>query len=189
MIRSLTPMSRVKVCEECGATFARPYGLWSVQWMARRFCGNPCASREKARHRVRPDRAAVFWTRVDKQPGGCWVWKGYLRPNGYGTFSWRGHQRLAHRVAWEIAGRVLDPALTLDHLCRNRACVNLDHLEQVTMHENWRRGESLSVQASRRTHCPYGHQLDGRLRNGSRYCLTCNRERANLFYHRQRAIA
>lgn len=68
---------------------------------------------------------------------GCWVWQG-AKSRGYGL-KWRdGKSRLAHRVYYE---QVHGPADTLDHLCRNKACVNPDHLEPCSRGENVRRGD------------------------------------------------
>lgn len=72
-----------------------------------------------------------FWERVDQSggPDACWLWMGPQTHQGYGR-STNGKQ--PHRIAWVLVGRELIPGLTLDHLCRNRLCVNPIHLEQVT---------------------------------------------------------
>ncbi|MGZ6854085.1 MAG: HNH endonuclease [Mycobacteriaceae bacterium] len=74
--------------------------------------------------------------------------------------------------------------LELDHLCRNRRCVNPDHLEPVSHRENCHRAE-LGVAAAdimrSRTHCPRGHKYDQsntyRTPKGYRVCRTCHRDR------------
>ena len=81
-----------------------------------------------------------FWERVAKEDDGCWEWTGHRNAKGYGTVKMGKSRRHVHRWFWEqIHGPVAD-GLELDHLCRNRACVNLDHLEAVTHQENMRRG-------------------------------------------------
>jgi hypothetical protein len=89
----------------------------------------------------------------------CWLWRGYIDSKGYGRVGMsRGQMPLAHRVVYEILVGPIESE-TLDHLCRNRACVNPAHLEEVSMNENWRRGESLTAINSRKTHCVRGHEF------------------------------
>ncbi len=139
-----------------------------------------------------------FWSKVDQHGpevkpglGPCWLWTGYINPNGYGDFFlWTGKHSLAHTVSFELSGKVVPPGLELDHVCRVRACVNPSHLEPVTHHENVRRGDA-GWNTREKTHCPKGHPytpdnvtLEYRA-NGlkARHCKACPRER----YHAQRA--
>ena len=84
-----------------------------------------------------------FWTRVDFDgPDGCWLWTGNIDHYGYGTFhrsSSSGPTRKAHRIAWNLAFGDIGDELTVDHLCRVKACANPDHMELVTRAENTRR--------------------------------------------------
>jgi hypothetical protein len=84
---------------------------------------------------------------------GCWEWVGHLTPQGYGSLG----RRLAHRLVYEVAVGPIPAGLQLDHLCRNRRCVNPDHLEPVTSRENTLRGSGLPAQRVLVTHCPRGH--------------------------------
>lgn len=106
-----------------------------------------------------------------------------LKPNDQGYVRLNGKRRylggrLLHRaVYWILRGPIPD-GMTLDHLCRNRACINPDHLEPVTAAENSRRGEAPSAINSRKTHCPKGHPYASdnlRIWVGKRHCLACMR--------------
>ena len=79
-----------------------------------------------------------FWSKVSKTDG-CWEWSAALDRNGYGAFRFEGRMRLAHRISWFLHHGSF-PELQLDHLCRNRKCVNPAHLEPVTNRENTIRG-------------------------------------------------
>lgn len=71
----------------------------------------------------------------------CWIWQGTKAPNGYGRLTVRGETKSAHRLYWEERYGRIPPGMTLDHLCRQRACVNPDHLEVVTARVNVQRGQ------------------------------------------------
>ena len=115
---------------------------------------------------------------------GCWLWTASRHPEGYGAygvpvgFEW--DIVLAHRFAYE-ARWPIPQGTELDHTCREKLCVNPDHLEAVMHRENVVRGVGPSAVNARKTHCLRGHPLsganlyvDGR---GHRTCRACRRER------------
>ncbi len=130
-----------------------------------------------------------FWAKVDKS-GSCWIWIGSKATKGYGR--WNG--RKAHRVAYEALVGVIPAGLTIDHLCRNRKCVNPSHMEVVTNAVNVLRGESFSAVNQRKTHCPKGHPYDEtntghRSDRPGRICRECMRIRNRVYYRSRTASA
>lgn len=97
----------------------------------------------------------------------------------------------AHRFSYEILVGPIPEGMELDHLCKNRRCVNPAHLEPVTHHENLIRGNGFTGINARKTHCSRGHELsqDNILNRsrGGRECKTCHRVRMNASYHRLKA--
>lgn len=143
--------------------------------------------------RAEREQQARFWIRVEKVPGGCWLWRGTTASNGYGRFVIDDRNQAAHRIAYVWLVGPVPEGLELDHLCSVRNCVNPRHLEPVTHRENTLRGDTITAAAAAKTHCPRGHELAGSnlvpssLRNGRRDCLTCSRRRAAEYRERKRA--
>ena len=109
---------------------------------------------------------------------GCWNWTGAVSNRSYGSIYRDGRMQKAHRVSYELSCGPVPDGLDLDHICRNRLCVNPDHLEPVTRSENLRRSP-LMDRHSKKTHCIRGHEFTSentRMRpNGHRVCKECMR--------------
>lgn len=132
------------------------------------------------------DLATRLWGKVEPT-GFCWEWTG-SKANGYGQIWSGGRLVRAHRVAYELLVGQIPDGLFLDHLCRNRACVNPDHLEPVTNGENARRSPLMNRYVGM-THCKRGHEFTAantrRSTAGTRVCRACERER----YYRRKAAS
>ncbi|MFY2788490.1 HNH endonuclease signature motif containing protein [Rhodococcus sp. MALMAid1271] len=123
---------------------------------------------------VRFKRATEWGERPEYRPelGPCLMYLGADNGNGYGQFSYRLFDRkgqYAHRYAWERVNGKIPDGLTVDHLCRVRMCVNVNHFELVSGAENYLRG------VATRTHCPNGHPYEkGMVGAGNRRCSICH---------------
>ena len=137
-----------------------------------------------------------FFSKVQILLGGCWKWRAKISTTGYGRFFIprpRKHHVQAHRWSYENAKGPIPPGLDLDHVCRNRWCVNPEHVEPVTRRENLIRGQTAIARNVAKTHCPGGHPYDEsntyRYR-GMRQCRICrDRHRENWRRKAKRTVA
>lgn len=129
-----------------------------------------------------PRDIARFRSKTQRGENGCLNWTGKL-DNGYGRFWLAGKTTIAHRIAWQIANGPVPDGLQIDHLCRNRNCVEPTHLEPVTLAENVLRGDGISATNARKAKCKRDHPLSGKnlYRPPSnpkrRTCIACMRQR------------
>lgn len=118
-----------------------------------------------------PDR---FWAKTARTD--CIVWTGAVNTKGYPCFAVNGESHLAHRLAYEDANGPIPEGFTIDHTCRVRTCVNVDHLEVVTVAENNRRRKVVTgIRIG--GECAYGHEVTEltayRHPRGHIECRTC----------------
>jgi len=145
-----------------------------------------------------------FWEKVDKNgpmavirgvPSRCWMWTASLKSGGYGRFRVVSHKMdLAHRVSYDLTIDRIPEDLELDHLCRNRGCVNPQHLEPVTRKVNQLRGFAPMAINARKQTCPRGHVLAGenlvrqQEAKGWRECRTCRLQKVRDARNRKAAF-
>ena len=124
----------------------------------------PLAERIAERSRVVPET-------------GCIEWVGRLGRNGYGQIRVGDKRPVVHRAAWELVNGPIPEGMQLDHLCRNRSCLNLAHLAVVTSRENTLRGDTIPARYLSRTSCGHGHPFTPEntyiRKGGARICRTC----------------
>lgn len=127
-----------------------------------------------------------FWAKVIKTPT-CWIWSKTQNGAGYGQFTLAGKNLMAHRLAYMLCRGDIPSGLELDHLCRNRACVNPWHLEAVTHRVNMQRAQ-MHV---RRERCLNGHLFTAATvmyeRSGARRCKICKNAKARARYAAKKA--
>ncbi len=126
--------------------------------------------------RMTPDeRFRASWVLL---PNGCHEWTRLLDRYGYGHFCANNKHWKAHRWAFlHLIGPIPD-GLQVDHLCRNRKCVNPEHMEAVTVRENVLRGIGRTAVNARKTRCKEGHEFTEantyiNKSTGGRVCRKC----------------
>lgn len=100
----------------------------------------------------------------------CWFWLKHLNQDGYGAINIEGRHVGAHRASYMAFVGPIPDGMVIDHLCRNRACVNPQHLEAVTHTVNVRRGDS----AVRKDRCGNDHEYTKENTRWVRVCVTCS---------------
>lgn len=126
---------------------------------------------------------------------GCWLWMGYVAPNGYGkTAARRGGgwtTTYAHREMYKMLVGEIPAGLDLDHKCKVRCCVNPQHLRPVTRAENMKTARSNRDVLLARTRCKNGHEYTAETTKlvtspltglPTRKCMICNKQ----FFQRRR---
>lgn len=170
--------------EGCGRK-VRSRGWCNAHYLRWYFHGDPNA---KYNQRDEPP-ADRFATKLRPTATGCIEWTGTVTPKGYGLFYDGTKMVAAHRWAYQQTISPIPDGLQIDHLCRNRRCVNVAHLEVVTAKENQARSP---FDPERRTHCPSGHEYTDantyrRPGTNSRACRACHKRRNEVYQAKLRS--
>lgn len=132
------------------------------------------------------ERAATKW---DDNGDGCWISTYSVLPSGYAQIGWNEHREqygtTAHRAAWVYFTKEQIPAgMVIDHLCRNKRCVNPDHLRMITNFENARRTRGRDWKLGE---CANGHSNDHLYWDGWHYrCKPCVQEQQRRYREKRR---
>ena len=116
---------------------------------------------------------------------GCMEWTGAMYRDGYGAFCiGKGRTMLAHRAVYQVYKGVIPEGYHIDHLCSNKRCVNVLHLEAVTPSTNRLRGRRPNAE---KTHCKHGHEFTEantyHSSRGTRNCRRCAADRSRNKHH------
>jgi hypothetical protein len=119
--------------------------------------------------------------KVEVDDNGCWLWTGYVTPDGYSQLTIRPRRHRGHRLSYELLVGPIPEGREIDHLCRVRRCINPDHLEVVTRSENNRRSQRNWIpDVNGAPMCFRGHAVQGANAihdtDGKTRCRTCRRE-------------
>ena len=137
---------------------------------------------------LNPKDIERFFNKV-KISGNCWNWQAAKTKSGYGLFRNNGRLILAHRFSYQLLKEGIPDGLTIDHLCRNRKCVNPEHLEAITLKENLMRGNTIPAKNSKKTHCPKGHEYnEERDSRGFRNCRICHASASKISYNKMKKV-
>lgn len=115
----------------------------------------------------------------------CWIWHGGTG-RGYGIIRVNSKKQIgAHVYSYILFKGNLPENTEIDHLCKNKLCVNPEHLEAVTHKVNVERGSSEIGRNSKKTHCPKGHEYTAENTltiSGKRYCRACCNSRRKIYH-------
>lgn len=111
-------------------------------------------------------------SRIEISDTGCWEWQLSLGSHGYGNAFWNGKVETAHRLSWLAYYDEPKPNSHIHHTCRNRPCINPNHLEELSSSDHPREHFTKYKDLL----CDKGHQ-GKRMPAGRFYCPTCAKER------------
>jgi HNH endonuclease len=171
----------VKQCRECGKSFSLydSPSRTKPAFEATKYCSKECSN-----HGAQRTIDGLYSQIKIDQLTGCHVWTGKLY-DGYGRARFKRYRQLVHRIIWEHTHGPVPEGLQIDHLCKNRACCNTDHLRVVTGKVNVLASNCPAALNARKDCCSKCGGEFSRKRNGNRYCLPCSTTYAREYVRRR----
>ncbi len=163
------PECRMQGCTKSAVSL----GLCGTHYMRWRRHGDPAIRKNL----VGESPETRFWDKVNKdgprpEVGQCWEFTGATSASGYGELRVEGRAVKAHRVAYELFVEPIPDGMEIDHICRNRSCVNPLHLRVV---RDLGQASNTANANLAKTECPRGHAYDSYRQSGARRCSECER--------------
>jgi len=136
-----------------------------------------------------PDMKKSIWEYENHKDGDCIVFDGPKSGGGYGYACINNQVVRAHRAVWEEEIGKIPEGMTVDHVCYQKDCINIEHLRLLTHSENTKLSRT-NIARRAKTHCPHGHQYDETNtytdKRGSRHCKTCLTNRDKEFQEKRK---
>ncbi len=141
---------------------------------------------------IPPAAAERASTKFVESSDGCFISTYSVASHGYAQIGWDnkkdGHGgTTAHRAAWTHVNGQIPDGMTVDHVCKNRRCVNVNHLRLLSNFENGRRTFGRDWPVGK---CANGHP-DSELRQNSRgrmECQVCRKEWSRRYNEKRKAV-
>ena len=133
-------------------------------------------------------RKSVWEYPNHKNEDGCIVFDGPKSGGGYGYAAINGKVVRVHRALWEEVNGNIPEGMTVDHMCYQKDCINIEHLRLLSHSDNTKMSRA-NIERKSKTHCRKGHPYSGKNlyidKRGSRHCTACTRERTKVWQAEQ----